>query len=83
MVPDDIIAKKHNEGNPIVELDVDKLQLLSQNPKIKSLVKQIMEKLARQKKYKKNSIEMLGELKNELIEILNKQKKNENNEHIC
>lgn len=54
--------------------NIDNIKLLSQNPKIKSLVKQIMEKLAREKKYKKNSIEMLSELKNELMQILEKQK---------
>ena len=75
-------SQKNNETNANGELDFDKIRLLSQNPKVKSLLKQIMDKLARNKKYKKNSIEMLNELKNELIEVLNKPNNNKKNDNI-
>lgn len=75
-------SKSNNVDDVTSDFDIDKIQLLSRNQKIKSLVKQIMDKLARNKKYKQNSVEMLNELKNELIYVLNKQKKNETDGNI-
>ena len=54
----------------------DKLKHLSKNKQVMQLIKQIMEKIARQKKYKKDSIEMMEELKKNLHEILSKTKAN-------
>ena len=75
-------SKSNNVDDVTSDFDIDKIQLLSRNQKIKSLVKQIMDKLARNKKYKQNSVEMLNELKNELIYVLNKQRKNETDGNI-
>ena len=75
-------SKSNNVDDVTSDFDIDKIQLLSRNQKIKSLVKQIMDKLARNKKYKQNSVEMLNELKNELIYVKKKKKKNETDGNI-
>ena len=63
-------------NNNIVEDGMKKLELnqLAQDPRVKTLIKQIFEKIARQKKYKKDSQEMLLELKQNLITLLNEMK---------
>lgn len=55
----------------------DKINKLAENPEVRKLVKDILEKIARKKRYKKNSIEMLQELQKNLKEILQKDKENE------
>jgi len=52
----------------------DKINKLAENPEVRKLVKDILEKIARKKRYKKNSIEMLQELQKNLKEILQKDK---------
>lgn len=64
------------ENGNIVEDGMKKLELnqLAQDPRVKTLIRQIFEKIARQKKYKKDSQEMLLELKQNLITLLNEMK---------
>lgn len=64
------------ENENIVEDGMKKLELnqLAQDPRVKTLIRQIFEKIARQKKYKKDSQEMLLELKQNLITLLNEMK---------
>ena len=63
-------------NNNVVEDGMKKLELnkLAQDPRVKILIRQIFEKIARQKKYKKDSQEMLLELKQNLITLLNEMK---------
>ena len=63
-------------NNNVVEDGMKKLELnkLAQDPRVKTLIRQIFEKIARQKKYKKDSQEMLLELKQNLITLLNEMK---------
>ena len=64
------------ENENIIEDGMKKLELnqLAQDPRVKTLIRQIFEKIARQKKYKKDSQEMLLELKQNLITLLNEMK---------
>ena len=54
------------------------LNKLAQDPRVKSILKQIFEKIARQKKYKRDSKEMMLELKQQLQHLLDDMKKNIN-----
>ena len=53
--------------------DKQDINELAKNPKVKEILKKIIDKIEHQKKYKKNSIEMLEEIKKTLIEISTKQ----------
>ena len=71
-----IEAEKNSDFEPQEELKKLELNKLAQDPRVKSILKQIFEKIARQKKYKKDSKEMLVELKQQLKNLLDDMKKN-------
>ena len=52
-----------------------KINELANNPQVKELMRKIMNKIESQKKYKKNSIEMLENIKKMLNEIAEENKK--------
>lgn len=59
-------------------MDIDnekKINELANNPQVKELMRKIMNKIESQKKYKKNSIEMLENIKKMLNEIAEENKK--------
>ena len=73
-----IEAEKNSHFEPQEELKKLELNKLAQDPRVKSILKQIFEKIARQKKYKRDSKEMMLELKQQLQHLLDDMKKNIN-----